>query len=254
MAPLPRGASFGFNLSADVTAVTVTAAEPVSGTIGTLSYSFPPLTNANFQVNLPLVFMFPSVAPDTDNNGLPDDLDGVLNHPTSAQVAGLRAGLSAEEAGITVLGVVGRLVQSAQVTTNVFLGNTYSDLVPGDRELYGIGGSNAVEVIDISRPSAPVKIGRALSGALGSFTAYRGQARGHRLALTGFGARVVDVSDPRQMRVVQSIDYTIAGTDRVNRPWALTTSSSPRKRVSSASILTPDNRSRRSLWLPWARL
>ena len=207
------GGSFRISAEAQVSGI-VTVVEPVHGWIGRASVEFPPLTTGIAEVKLGTVVLEPSTAPDRNGNGLPDDLDPVLGNPNRAQVAALRAGLPPDEAGLATLGIIGRLAQRTQVGPNAFIGNAYSDLIAGDRVLYGIGGSNYVEVIDISRPSAPVKVG-ALRSGLGVFSVARGYARGHRLALTGFGARVLDVSDPRNMRLIQSIDYTMAGTDDI---------------------------------------
>ncbi len=193
----------------------LTAVEPIRGLVGSARVGIPaviPPGQVSFRE--PPLLLESSETEDLDGNGLPDDIDTVLGHPTGAQVAALKNGLPPEGAGIAPLGVIGRLSQRTSIATNVFFSNAYSDLIAGDRVLYGIGGSNVLEVIDISRPSSPIKVGRVRSA--GTFIASRGAARGHRVAITGFGARIFDVSDPRQPREVQSIDYTIAGTDRVN--------------------------------------
>ena len=193
----------------------LTAVEPVAGLVASRTVGIPAtIPSGQVEFREPPLLLEPSEALDLDGNGLADDIDVVLDHPTRAQVAALRNGLSPEQAGLAPLGIIGRLAQGREVAPGLFAGNAYADLIPGDRVLYGIGGSNVLEVIDISRPGAPVKMGALRS--IGSFSALRGFARGQRLAVTGFGARVFDMSDPRDPRQTFALDYTVAGTDRVN--------------------------------------
>lgn len=190
----------------------IVAVEPVRGLIGSATVAVPAAASSlNFTLPAQSIYLYESEAPDLDGNGLPDDLDPALGNPTSAQVAGLRAGLGPEEGGVAAQGIIGRLTQRIQYGPVVSVGNTYADMVAGDRVLYGIGGTNALEVIDISRPGSPVKIGYLRGGS-----GYAGYARGSRVAVSGFGVRVYDAADPRQPTLVRQIDYTVAGTDRVN--------------------------------------
>ncbi|MCI0538882.1 MAG: FG-GAP-like repeat-containing protein, partial [Verrucomicrobiales bacterium] len=190
----------------------LTAVEPINNLIGSRTISIPAVVSEGIvEFREPPLLLEASEAVDTNLNGLPDDLDAVLGHPTRAQVTALRNGLAPDESGLGILGIVGRLSQRQQITETVFVGNSYSDLVPGDGVLYGVGGTNALEIIDISRPSVPVKIGTFRSG----FTAWGGVERGKRVAVSGFGLRIYDVTDPRNPRVSGEIDYTLAGFDRV---------------------------------------
>lgn len=195
----------------------LTVADPVANLIGTATLSFPgSVAGQPMQtlIHFPPVLLVPSRAADANANGLPDDLDAVLGNPSRAQVAALRSGLPPDEAGLSTLGIIGRLSQRTEWSPGVFLANAYADLIAGDRVLYGLGGSNLLEVIDISRPSAPVKVGALRTTSF--FSAARGYARGHRVAATGFGAAVFNVADPRNPRLEREIDYTLAGTDDVN--------------------------------------
>lgn len=194
----------------------LTMVDPVANLIGSAVLTFPSSGPAFVpEVEFPPIVLTPSQAPDADRNGLPDDLDEVLGHPTRAQVSALRAGLPPDEAGLATLGIIGRLPQSqTDPGGGVSSRNPYQDLIAGDGLLFGLGGTNLLEVIDLSRPSAPVKVGALRSAGL--LNAFRGYARGSRVAATGFGVGILDVSDPRNPRVERLIDYTEAGRDRVN--------------------------------------
>lgn len=194
----------------------LTMVDPVANLIGSAVLTFPSSGPAFVpEVEFPPIVLAPSRAPDADRNGLPDDLDEVLGHPTRAQVSALRAGLPPDEAGLATLGIIGRLPQSQpEPAGGVSARNSYQDLIAGDGLLFGLGGTNILEVIDLSRPSAPVKVGALRSAGL--LNAARGYARGSRVAATGFGVGIFDVSDPRNPRVERLIDYAEAGLDRVN--------------------------------------
>jgi hypothetical protein len=191
---------------------TITAVEPIHGLIGTQTIDIPEtVTSGAFSLPAKPLYLYESDAPDLDDNGLPDDIDSVLGNPTRAQVVALKAGLGTDEAGLAVQGIIGRLTQRIQSGTNSYPGNSYNDMVAGDGVLYGIGGANAFEVIDISRPGSPVKMGRYRTG-----NGYRGFARGQRVAVTGAGLQVYDATDPRNPRLAQTFDSTVVGTDKVN--------------------------------------
>lgn len=191
----------GITLSAiPGTTGTLTVAEPIRGAFARVSVVFPGLTGDNFFVRMPPIVLYPARSADADGNGLADELDGVLGSPTRGQVNALRNGLPPDAAGLATIGIVGRLASGG-----------YADLVPGDRVIYGLGGTNAVEVIDISRPSVPVKVGW-LSGP----TPTRGTLRGTRLATTGLGVRLYDVADPRAPRLIREILPAGGGFDTVN--------------------------------------
>lgn len=207
------GAAFGGGTSASGTAFagitlsavpgttgTLTVAEPIRGAFAQVPVVFPPLTGDNFFVRMPPILLYPSRQPDANGNGLADDLDTVLGSPSRGQVNALRNGLPPSEAGLATLGLLGRLASGG-----------YADLVPGDRVVYGLGGTNALEVIDVSRPNVPVKVGW-LTGP----TPTRGTLRGDRLATVGFGVRLYDVADPRAPRLIREMAASGPALDSVN--------------------------------------
>ena len=161
---------------------TLTLAEPINGLIGTIDVEVPELTTGNFEFELPPAVLEKSREPDLDGNGLPDDLDIVLQTPTRDEVDQLKLGLQPASTAAAVTGVIARNATSPQ------------DLVANDSLVYIADGLQGLRVIDISAPSSPNEIGQIQTARSADRVFYRGD----RVAVaeaSGF-IELFDVSDP----------------------------------------------------------
>ncbi len=188
-----RGTAFGaegfrFDFVPGSGTVTVLAADPIRGSVGSSTIDLPSLSTMS--ANL-VTFKFPALtlyltnAPDADGNGLADNIDDVVSavSPSRATVIDLKAGIEPTAAGLVNLGPLGRAITSGDAV----------DVAPGPNVAYVATTFGKVQIVDVSRPTNPVIVGSANTLGVPEHIA----SHDARFAVTGnFGVKVFDATNP----------------------------------------------------------
>jgi tetratricopeptide (TPR) repeat protein len=181
--------TFNFDVNPDGETVKVQAGT-LDGFYGEAVIAVPNLTVGslgNVDFFPPKLILTPNTAPDTNGNGIPDNVEALISATPldRATAADLLAGIDPSSAGVLSDGVIGRLQMLVPV----------NDVAAGRGFVFVATGQSRVEVVDISRPLSPVAA-QTLTTTLPSS---RVTLAGDSLAVTETGqlTEVFDVTDPR---------------------------------------------------------